>query len=69
MSDRLTTIDSARIFRQFVTAINSHNVKALTVLMTTDHVFVDSVGNRTRNATSVEVGWRGYFVMCPEYLI
>ena len=69
MSDRLTTTGSAAIFRQFVTAINSHNVKALTVLMTTDHVFVDSAGNSTRNATSMEVGWRGYFAMCPDYWI
>ena len=69
MSDPLTTTDSAAIFRQFVTAINSHNVKALTVLMTTDHVFVDSAGNSTRNATSMEVGWRGYFAMCPDYWI
>ena len=69
MSDRLSTISCAEIFRQFVTAINSHDVKALTALMTTDHVFVDSVGNRTRNATSMEVGWRGYFAMCPDFWI
>ena len=69
MSDRLTTTDSAGIFQQFVAAINRHNVKALTALMTTDHVFVDSVGNMTRTATSMEVGWCGYFVMCPDYWI
>jgi ketosteroid isomerase-like protein len=68
-SDRLTTIDPAEIFQQFVAAINRHNVKALTALMTTDHVFVDSVGNRTRTATSMEAGWCGYFVMCPDYWI
>jgi ketosteroid isomerase-like protein len=69
MSDRQTTTDSAGIFQQFVAAINRHNVAALTALMTTDHVFVDSAGNRTRTAASMEVGWRGYFAMCPDYWI
>jgi ketosteroid isomerase-like protein len=69
MSDRLTTTDSAGVFQQFVAEINRHNVKALTALMTTDHVFVDSAGNVTRTATSMEVGWSGYFVMCPDYWI
>ena len=69
MPERPTTIDSTEIFQQFVTAINSHNVRALTALMTTDHVFVDSAWNRTSNATSMEVGWRGYFEMCPDYWV
>ena len=68
MSDRLT-INSAGFFKQFVSAINSHDVSALTALMTADHVFVDSLGNRVDGASSMEVGWRGYFVMCPDYWI
>jgi ketosteroid isomerase-like protein len=69
MSDRLPTIDSAETFKQFVIAINSHDVRALTALMTADHVFVDSVGNRVDGVCSMEVGWRGYFGMCPDYWI
>jgi ketosteroid isomerase-like protein len=69
MSDRFATIDSAEIFNKFVTAINSHNVESLTSLMTTDHVFIDALGNRVRGATSMEAGWRGYFAMCPDYRI
>ena len=69
MTDRITAIDPAETFQQFVTAINGHDVRALTALMTTDHLFVDSVGNRVRSATSMEVGWRGYFAMCPDYWI
>ena len=56
-------------FRQFVTAINRHDVAALAALMTPDHVFVDSVGNRMQGAASMEVAWRGYFTMCPDYWI
>ena len=69
MSDRLTEINSAETFKLFVTAINGHDVEALTALMAPDHVFVDSAGNRVRGATSMEAGWRGYFVMCPDYWI
>jgi ketosteroid isomerase-like protein len=60
---------SAGIFNQFVTAINNHDVKTLASLMTADHVFVDSLGNRVQGATSMEAGWRGYFAMCPDYRI
>src|SRR5580698_3225596 len=61
--------DSAEIFKQFVTAINGHDVQTLTSLMTPDHVFVDALGNRVRGATSMQAGWRGYFAMCPDYRI
>src|SRR5579871_4640640 len=69
MSDRLTTTDAFGIFQQFVAAINCHNVEALATLMTADHVFVDSVGTMTRTAASIEVGWRSYFVLCPDYWV
>jgi ketosteroid isomerase-like protein len=38
-------------------------------LMTPDHLFVDSVGNRMHGAASMDVGWRDYFTMCPDYWI
>jgi ketosteroid isomerase-like protein len=69
MSDPFATIDPAGTFEQFVTAINRHDVKALTSLMMPDHVFVDSQGNQAHGATSMEAGWRGYFAMCPDYWI
>ena len=69
MSERPNATDAAGVFRQFVAAINRQNVKALTALMTTDHVFVDPAGNMTRTAASMEVGWSGYFAMCPDYWI
>jgi ketosteroid isomerase-like protein len=37
--------------------------------MTTDHLFVDSLGNQVDGARSVEAGWWGYFKMCPDYWI
>jgi ketosteroid isomerase-like protein len=69
MSDRVIRMNSAEIFTQFVIAINHHDIEALTALMTTDHLFVDSMGNRVHSATSMKVGWLGYFAMCPDYWI
>jgi ketosteroid isomerase-like protein len=57
------------IFKNWLAAINSHDVIALKELMAADHVFVDSLGNRVHGAKSMEAGWRGYFAMCPDYWI
>ena len=69
MPDGFATIDSVEIFQQFVAAVNNHDIKTLTSLMTADHVFLDSVGNGVHGATSMEAGWRGYFMLCPDYRI
>ena len=69
MSQRTQTGDSTQTFRQFVTAINGHQVEALAALMAPDHLFVDSVGNRVQGATPMLAGWRSYFTMCPDYWI
>jgi ketosteroid isomerase-like protein len=69
MSGAANMASPVETFRQFVGAINRHDVGALAALMTPDHVFVDSVGNRAQGAASMEVGWRGYFTMCPDYWI
>lgn len=58
---------SAEILQEFVTTINHHDVSALVALMTTDHVLVDSVGNRAQGTASLELAWRSYFEMCPNY--
>jgi ketosteroid isomerase-like protein len=57
------------VFKQFLSAINSHDLTALTALLAADHVFVDSLGNRVQGASTMEDGWRGYFAMCPDYWI
>jgi len=42
---KLGTMSSSEIVKQWVTAINGHEVTALTALMAVDHVFVDSLGS------------------------
>ena len=62
-------MNSAETFTLFAAAINQHDVNSLAALMTADHVFVDSWGQRVEGATPMEAGWRGYFAMCPDYWI
>lgn len=62
-------MDSAETLKQWLAAINGHDVSALAALMAADHVFVDSLGNRVDGKSSMEAGWRGYFAMCPDYWI
>jgi ketosteroid isomerase-like protein len=69
MSDVMNAVVSIGTFEQFVAAINAHDMEALTSLMTQDHLFVDTVGNRVQGAQSMHAGWRGYFAMCPDYWI
>jgi ketosteroid isomerase-like protein len=57
------------VFGLFVTAINRHDVQAVTALMAPGHIFIDSLGRRVEGAVSMEAGWRGYFAMCPDYWI
>jgi ketosteroid isomerase-like protein len=65
----VSTMTSAEIFGLFATAINRRDIQALTALMTDDHVFVDSSGQRVQDVAAMEAGWRGYFAMCPDYWI
>src|ERR1700722_15105869 len=65
----MAEMNSAEILKQWLAAINGHDVNAITALMAVDHVFVDSLGNRVDGARSMAAGWRGYFAMVPDYWI
>jgi ketosteroid isomerase-like protein len=56
------------VAEKFVEQINLHDVQGLTGLMTIDHVFVDSLGERFARP-GIEKGWRQYFEMVPDYRI
>jgi len=59
---------ATEIAQKFVKAINAHDTDGLTKLMSSDHVFVDSLGNRAP-ASAMRSGWQGYFTMVPDYWI
>ena len=69
MPNQANTASAAETLKNFVNAINRHDVDALTALMSPDHLFVDSLGNRVQGATRVQVGWRSYFTLCLDYRI
>lgn len=54
---------------QFMDAINRHEADALAALMTDDHVFVDSLGNKVQGREKMKTGWHGYFALCPDYWV
>jgi|SRR5271165_6494465 len=62
-------MSSVEILRQWIAAINDHDVTGIAALMAPDCVFVDSLGNRVESASAMEAGWRSYFAMCPDYWI
>jgi uncharacterized protein (TIGR02246 family) len=50
-------------------AINRHDADALAALMTDDHVFIDSLGNKVQSREKMKAGWQGYFAFCPDYWV
>jgi ketosteroid isomerase-like protein len=65
----MAIVDTNEVLKGWLASINCHDVAALTALMSANHAFVDSLGNRVDGAKSMEAGWRGYFAMCPDYWI
>jgi hypothetical protein len=57
------------IVEQFIEAINAHSVNRLLELMTTDHRFIDAVGNEVTGLATLETAWQGYFTWMPDYTI
>jgi len=67
-SVRRNNVAATEIAQKFVKAINAHDTDGLTKLMSKDHVFVDSLGNRFP-ASAMRSGWQEYFTMVPDYWI
>ncbi len=57
---------NSRVAEEAIAKINAHDVDGIIALMTSDYVFVDSLGNKfTRPA--IDAGWQRYFAMVPDY--
>ncbi len=54
---------------RFVDRINSHDVDAMTTLLTPDHRFIDSLGAESAGRESLRSGWRQYFSLVPDYRV
>jgi ketosteroid isomerase-like protein len=58
-----------KVVRDFVESINSANVDRIYNLMTNDHVFIDSQGNKMIGNENMKAAWIGYFDLFPDYKI
>lgn len=59
----------AETVQRFVDQINAHDVEGLSVLLTPDHRFIDSLGSVIVDRETMRQGWREYFQMVPDYHI
>lgn len=57
------------VAREFVAAINQHDVEKICRLMTEDHTFIDPGGDVLTGADQMKQGWSAYFKMFPDYRI
>jgi len=53
----------------FMARINERDADKLAELMTEDHLFIDSLGQRMRGREKMRAGWRSYFAFCPDYWV
>ncbi len=65
----MAQVDPREVVLAFVESINQHNVESLCNLMTADHEFVDSLGNRVKGREEMRKAWIGYFYLIPDYRI
>jgi ketosteroid isomerase-like protein len=59
----------AETVQRFIDRINARDVEGLSVLLTTDHRFIDSLGSVVVGRETMREGWRQYFKMVPDYHI
>ena len=53
----------------FVLAINTGDANRLARLMTAEHVFIDADGSEHAGRDRVQLGWREYFDLVPDFRI
>jgi ketosteroid isomerase-like protein len=63
----VSAVTPQEVTKQFVSAINAHDVERLASLVTSDHRFIDSLGDVAEGRDAVRDGWKLYFAMAPDY--
>ena len=54
---------------EFMERINRRDADQVAELMSEDHLFVDSLGQKVQGREKMRAGWRGYFAFCPDYWV
>lgn len=57
------------VVKDFINAINDANIEKICSLMTDDHIFIDSQGNKCIGKDKMKQAWIGYFELFPDYKI
>jgi len=57
------------VAQSFANAISSRSIEQMALLMTEDHVFIDSLGMRMEGKELVTKAFAAYFRMVPDYAI
>jgi ketosteroid isomerase-like protein len=55
------------IVQAFIACINAHDADAIAAALTSDHVFIDSLGTQITGREALRAGWRAYLRMVPDY--
>jgi ketosteroid isomerase-like protein len=58
-----------KVVSDFIESINSANIDKIYNLMTKDHEFIDSQGNKMIGSDNMKNAWIGYFSLFPDYKI
>lgn len=58
-----------KVVHDFIESINSANIDKIYNLMTKDHEFIDSQGNKMIGNENMRKAWIGYFGLFPDYKI
>jgi ketosteroid isomerase-like protein len=58
-----------KVVMDFIESINSADIDRIYNLMTFDHVFIDSQGNKMTGNETMKKAWIGYFCLFPDYKI
>ena len=57
------------IVKSFIKAINDHNVDEIYNLMSDDHIFIDTYGDKFVGRKGMKEGWQNYYKMFPDYKV
>jgi len=61
--------ESVEVVIRFITAINSRNIDLISGMITEDHKFTDSLGNKFKAKEVMTKGWANYLHLFPDYKI
>jgi ketosteroid isomerase-like protein len=64
-----TSQDPVEVVLAFIDRLNAQDVQGMTALMTTDHLFTDSLGDQMRGRENMRQSWIAYFFLVPDFTI